>query len=348
MLVGIYDLKDYNGRELPFLADYERVLDGNGMPHVRLDVHRPGFWEQVRRLDLFVMRWINYDSHHLLARDLLPVIEGQLGIRCYPNQATCWHYDDKVRQYLVMRAQGFPMTECNVFWDQAEALAWMETAELPTVFKLRNGAGSHNVVLVKSRGQGRRLIRRMFGRGISQGRFYDWGNIRFQHFSLLRELRHLAGNAWRRSQGIDPSPQWKRQKNYVLFQKYLPGNAFDTRVTVIGGRAFAFRRMNRPGDFRASGSGRIDYDVDAIDPRCVRIAQEVSERMRFQSMAYDFLVNPAGEPEFCEISYDYVSGAVERCPGYWDRAMNWHEGHCRPELLHLMDALEMSGLRAAA
>lgn len=31
----------------------------------------------------------------------------------------------------------------------------------------------------------------------------------------------------------------------------------DTRVTVIGHCAFGYRRYNRPGDFRASGSGRL-------------------------------------------------------------------------------------------
>jgi glutathione synthase/RimK-type ligase-like ATP-grasp enzyme len=346
MLIGIYDLKDYNGRDLEFLRDYERILDHNGIAHVRLNAHQPDFWDRIRTLDLFIMRWINYDSHALIAHDLLPVIEGQFGIPCFPNQATCWHYDDKIRQYLLMRQSGFPMTESYVFYDREAALAWMETTALPTVFKLRNGAGSNNVILVRSRNQGRRLIRRMFGRGITQNRFLDFGNVRFQHFNLYRELHHLVGNLYRWKQGVDVAPQWKIQKNYALFQKYLPGNAFDTRVTVIGERAFAFRRMTRKGDFRASGSGMIDYDLGAIDPRCVEIAHRVSATMGFQSMAYDFLLNENGEPEFCEISYDYLSSAIQRCSGFWDRELRWHDEHCWPEHLHLIYALDRPGLAA--
>ena len=33
---------------------------------------------------------------------------------------------------------------------------------------------------------------------------------------------------------------WQRKKNYAMFQRFLPGNEYDTRVTVIGNRAFAF------------------------------------------------------------------------------------------------------------
>ena len=37
----------------------------------------------------------------------------------------------------------------------------------------------------------------------------------------------------------------------MYFQEFLPGNAFDTRITAIGNRAFGFLRENRPRDFRA-------------------------------------------------------------------------------------------------
>jgi glutathione synthase/RimK-type ligase-like ATP-grasp enzyme len=46
----------------------------------------------------------------------------------------------------------------------------------------------------------------------------------------------------------------------VYLQKFIKNNDGDYRVTVIGGKfAYSFKRLNRPNDFRASGSGRIDY-----------------------------------------------------------------------------------------
>ncbi len=346
MRVGIYDLPDQNGNELVVNQVYAKILAHNGIPSVRLRVEQPDFWEQLRSLSLLIMRFQDYDSDLQLARDILPVIEEDYEIPCYPSLATGWHYDDKVRQYFRLKAHDFPMTESWVFYDRSAALEWADATPYPVVFKLRGGAGSANVILVKTPSQAKKLIRSMFGSGLYPKRLLTPGSVRIQHFDLYRELHRMAGNLYRRSKGVDTSPLWKLNKNYVLFQKFLPGNDWDTRVTVIGGRAFAFRRMVRDNDFRASGSGRINYEMDEIDMRCVEIALKISKKMHFQSMAYDFLINEAGEPEFCEISYTYLSSAVHACPGYWDEALNWHEGNFWPEHLHLIDALGLPDLEA--
>jgi len=346
MKVGIYDMKDYNGHDLAVQRDYEKILAHNGIASIRLRAEQPDFWQEVDSLSLLIMRFGHYDSDVAIARDLLPVIEGEHGIKCYPNMNTAWHYDDKIKQYHLLHSLGFPMTESWVFYSRKEALNWVERASYPVVFKLRGGAASLNVLLVKNGRQARSLVKRMFGKGIIPANFVSFGAVRFKHFSLYRELHHICGNLYRWSKGLDTSPFWQIQKNYILFQKFLPMNKWDTRMTVIGERAFAFRRMVRDNDFRASGSGLFNYDTTQIDMRCVEIAFDVSKKMGFQSMGYDFLTNEEGRPEFCEISYTYLSSAVHACSGYWDADLNWHEGHFLPELLHLRDALGLPDLKA--
>ena len=345
MLVGIYTMKTVNGDYLPQLTAYEIILSFNNIPFVRLEASQADFWEKVKTLDLFILRWSQVDSDRQIAHDLLPIIEGQLGIKCYPDQNTCRHYDDKVRQYLLLHPLGYPMVESYIFWDKGRALAWTDQAEYPVVFKLRGGAGSQNVILVKSRSRARKLIKRIFGPGIYPEKFFNLNSIRFQHFSLYRELHHLAGNAYRRWRGVDVRPFWQIHKNYALFQKFLPGNKFDTRVTVIGEKAFVYRRMVRRNDFRASGSGMNDYDQNQVDLRCIKRAFQISQDLNFQSMAYDFLFNREGDPEFCEISYTFVSHYIFNCPGYFDPDLNWHEEHYWPEYLHLVDALGLPDLK---
>lgn len=346
MRVGIYDLKGPNGEYLAVQKAYEKILAHNGIASVRLRAEQPDFWQTVDDLDLFIMRFPQLDSCLQQARDLLPVVEREHGIKCYPNLNTGWHYDDKIKQYHLLRSLGFPITKSWIFYERAAALEWVERASYPVVFKLRGGASSQNVILVRNRRQAQCLVKRMFGKGVFPEKFVDFGALRFKQFSLYRELHHLCGNIYRRSKRLDVSPLWQLHKNYALFQKFLPGNVCDTRVTVIGERAFAFRRMVRDNDFRASGSGRIDYDMTQIDSRCVEIALNISRKMGFQSMAYDFLVNENQEPEFCEVSYTYVSSAVHACLGYWDPDLNWHEGHFWPEYLHLIDALELPDLKS--
>jgi glutathione synthase/RimK-type ligase-like ATP-grasp enzyme len=137
--------------------------------------------------------------------------------------------------------------------------------------------------------------------------------------------------------------EFPRQRGYLYFQEFMEANSFDTRVTVIGNRAFAFTRENRPGDFRASGSGRLCYDAAKIDLRCVQIALQTARRLRTQSLAFDFLFNAKGEPVIGEVSYCYMAGAVHDCPGHWDDKLNWHEGSIWPQDAILQDVCAAVG-----
>jgi hypothetical protein len=130
----------------------------------------------------------------------------------------------------------------------------------------------------------------------------------------------------------------------VLFQKYLPNNEYDTRVTIIGNRAFAFRRFNRKNDFRSSGSGLINYEKDKVDKVFIRQAFDISMKLGFQSMAYDFLWDEDHKLALCEISYTYVDVAVYNCFGYWDVDLNWHNGNNWPQYFHLVDLLQNPSL----
>lgn len=135
------------------------------------------------------------------------------------------------------------------------------------------------------------------------------------------------------------------EKGYAYFQDFVPDNQFDTRVTVIGDRAVAYIRKVRPGDFRASGSGDMDYDPRNIRLQCVQVAFEVTQRVGSQSMAFDFLIERDGRPMIVEVSYCYVPDFVYNCPGHWDRQLIWHEGHMWPEEAILIDLLEDVGRR---
>ena len=185
----------------------------------------------------------------------------------------------------------------------------------------------------------------MFGKGIKSGRIGDRSSLQRRYSTPYRKLRRLGGDILRRIRGEYEPLFWQIDKNYVLFQKFLPNNLFDTRVSIIGERAFAFRRFNRKNDFRASGSGNIDYDLNEIDLRAIEIAFNISNKLDFQSMAYDFLINEEKELEICEISYTYVDYAVYDCPGFWDKDLKWHEGHCWPQYCQLVDALKLPDLK---
>lgn len=335
----INDASDTDNAARKNIDMYVKTLEHNKVGFEVLSINDVDFFGKIRNFSHVIYRWSHYDGSKQSARSLLPVLENELRLKCFPDQKTCWHYDNKIRQALIMKAKGLPFAESWVFYDKAKALDFVASASYPVIFKLSGGAGSTNVVMVETRAAARKLVKIMFGRGMLPHEI-PGDIVKKRDFKFIKWLKiTLVHTIIPRLKGIDTSRYWFKHKNYVLFQKFLPNNAFDTRVTVIGGRAFAFRRFNRDNDFRSSGSGKINYDMQAIDKNMVRLALDISKEMGFQSMAYDMLVNEHGKPEFCEISYTYQDTAIYNCPGYWDEELGWHAGHFWPPYLHLRDLL---------
>ncbi|HQO10484.1 MAG TPA: glycosyltransferase [Clostridiales bacterium] len=343
MKVGIH--KDYYNPDNSFIKKYERILHYNKIEYEWMDINKENFWEKVKSLDLFIFRWRHFDSDKILANTILPIIEKQLKVKVFPDQNTCWHFDDKIRQYYLLKSSGFPYVKSWIFWNEEEAVDWINKAEFPKIFKLKGGAGSTNVIKIKSKQNAIKLTRNLFRKGIMSGEMPASSSIDKNYLNCyIKRLKRTAKAVlnWIRSKKDDYF--WQKDKNYIMFQEFLDGNKFDTRITVIGNRAFGFRRMTRKNDFRASGSGKIDHDHTKIDLECVKLAFKVSNKFNFQSMAYDFIYNTSGGTEICEISYTFQDRAVYECSGHWDIDLNWHEGHLWPQYCQLADLLKRPDL----
>ena len=222
------------------------------------------------------------------------------------------------------------------------ALQWIANASFPKVFKLRKGAGSTNVRLVATRDKARALVKQAFSGGFKPvpeywndaGKRYRTARRSGDLFGVLKRLPSTLANIRQMNREMG------REKGYFYVQDFVPDNRFDTRVTIIGNRAFAYIRKVRPGDFRASGSGDIDYDLQKIRPQCVDTAFEITQKCGSQSMAFDFVLAPDDQVRIVEVSYCYDPTAVYRCDGNWNRQLQWCPGHMWPQEAILVDLLK--------
>lgn len=263
------------------------------------------------------------------AKQLLYAVESS-GKKIFPDFRTVWHFDDKVGQKYLLEAYKAPLAPSVVFYDKKEAFNWAEETEFPKVFKLRNGAGSANVKLVKSKKQAKRLIKKAFGRGFKQ--YEGWSNLQ----ERIRKYRIGKAKAWDVIKGIIRllyTTEYARlngnEMGYVYFQDFVPENEYDIRVVVVGDKAYAIKRLVRENDFRASGSGYILYEKENFDEETIRMAFDISNRLKIQCMAYDFIYQD-GKPLIVEISYGFSKEGYDPCTGYWDQAMKWYEGQFDP------------------
>jgi len=324
MLVGIHT--DYTGSLDIISKKFETILKFNDIPVIRMNSSDKDFWETIPKLDLFIYMWGHYDVYRYRAQTILPIIENFYKIKCLPNQDTCWHYDDKIKQFFMLESQGVPVVNSRVFWDKPSASNWINNeAEFPFVFKLTGGAGSSNVVMIKSKADAVKVADEIFNKGIKPFEVPVRGNLQ-NKISLKRYIKQQIKPYYHKYiLKIEPHLNWNKQKNYFYVQEFLPGNTHDTRVTTIGNRTFAFRRFVRKNDFRASGSNDWSLDRGAIDMRMVKIAQEVSKALNFQVMAYDFIYDKNQDPVIVEISYTY-GDFPEFSTGYINEEMKWIDG----------------------
>lgn len=175
-----------------------------------------------------------------------------------------------------------------------------------------------------------RLVNRAFGKGFPQ--FNRRGNLK----ERFRKYKEGKDTLWGVCKSIGrlfiPTELAKmvgREKRYVYFQDFIPNNKFDTRIVVIGGeKALGEVRFVRKGDFRTSGSGQYSYNDINID--AVKIAFEISRKLKLQSVAFDFVLDESLKPLVVEMSYGFGTEGIGKAPGYWDHNLEWHEGKFDP------------------
>jgi glutathione synthase/RimK-type ligase-like ATP-grasp enzyme len=329
-------------RERSFSGRWMAYCDEHKIPYRLVNCLDSAIIAQLASVDALLWHWPQQDPRmQLMARQVIMAAEA-MSVAVFPNTATCWHFDDKVAQKYLLEAIGAPLVPTYVFYDLREALQWIDGAVFPKVFKLRTGAGSLNVRLVRHAQQARALAKQAFTGGFQPVAHY-WQDAR-KRFRTARRRHDFLGVVKRLPRALATIRQLNRalsrERGYIYFQDFIADNQFDTRVTVIGNRAFAYTRNVRPGDFRASGSGDIVYDVHRIHPQCVQIAFEVTRKVGSQSMAFDFVLAANQQPMMVEVSYCYVPELVYQCTGHWDDQLTWHQGHMWPQDAILIDLLE--------
>jgi hypothetical protein len=325
-----------------FSDKWIKFCQARDIPFKQVNCYNSDIVEQLEECEGLMWHWSHSDYRDLLfARQLIYSLE-KAGKKAFPDSRTCWHFDDKVGQKYLLECIHAPLIKTEIFYEKKKALDWAESAVFPKVFKLRGGAGAENVWLVKDLAKAKELINQSFGKGFkAKNRAYFfkerlWQLRREKSLgSLLNMLKGLA----RIFVPTESELMQPVEKNYVYFQEFVPDCDHDIRVVVVGNKAFAIKRMVRFGDFRASGSGKIDYNPANIPVSCLKEAFQISQKLCTQSLALDFVLI-GGKPFIVEISYGFSSQGYLRCKGYWDSSLNWNEGKFVPEFFMIEEFLK--------
>ncbi|MFE9201810.1 hypothetical protein [Micromonospora sp. NPDC007230] len=203
--------------------------------------------------------------------DLVLALETS-GARTLPGYRFLRAHHNKVMME-ALRTQLFPKEAAELHTRSFGTFEELATATAldgrwPKVIKASAGAGSLNVALVHNRAD---LLRA--ARQISRTR-NPHETLREHGKRILRRGRHYANSL-------------HRQK--FIVQDLISGLTGDFKVLRFGDRYYTLWRQNRPGDFRASGSGIFDYHSTAGVDRAALLdyAEQVSETLGTPTASLD-------------------------------------------------------------
>jgi glutathione synthase/RimK-type ligase-like ATP-grasp enzyme len=320
-----------------------KYCDENHIPYKLVNCYDSDIVSQLNDCDGLMWHWNQNDyKAALFARQLTLSLEKK-EIKVFPDVNTAWHHDDKLGQKYLLESIGAPLVKSHAFYSKKEALDWLDSTTLPKVFKLRGGAGSVNVSLVKTKEKAKSLINTAFGKGFSHINRFSRLKDRFWALQRDRNKSAMKGVLSGFARIIIPTEVERfshNEKGYIYFQDFIPKNEFDTRLVVIGNRCFGVRRYCRKGDFRASGSGIKAYEPELFDKQSIQIAFETTKKLKAQSVAFDF-IRDNDIPKIVEISYCFILGPFyDDCTGYWDSNLNWQDKPVNPQYFMIEDFIE--------
>lgn len=275
---------------------------------------------------------LNDFKANLFARQLTHSLELK-GIKVFPDIYTSWHYNDKVGQKYLLEAVKAPLVPSYVFYSKSEAFEWIENTTFPKVFKLRNGASSANVRLVKNKCEAKRLVNTAFGKGFSS--INSIGRLQQRLYNLrlrkdIHSVKRLFGGFARLFIPNEAEKFSHKEIGYIYFQDFIPDNKCDYRIQVVGNYCWGFQRIVRKNDFRASGSGLQKFELLEFSPEMIRIAFEIASKLNLQSVAFDFIMDRSGQPLLIEMSYCFGFDDEDVTYGYWTPDLVFHKSGFNP------------------
>lgn len=313
-----------------FSTEWIKYCEEKGINYKIVNCYHDDIIDQIQGCDALMWHHNHvFPTDFLIAKQILFSVQ-MSGIVTYPDFNTGWHFDDKLGQKYMFEALKLPHVKYHAFYNASTAKEWLKNSKFPVVYKLRGGAGSKNVQLLRSHQEALKVVKKSFGKGTRQ---YNAIQATKDTLKLMKlgkaSVKDLAKAVAHIVVPIKLENARGREKGYILFQEFVPNLTSDIRVQVMGNKCYAMERSVRENDFRASGGGKIDYDGSRISKDLIKLSFDLSDKIKAQTIAFDFVLDN-GAYKLIEVSYCWGVDDGETDPGHWDRELNWHPGKINP------------------
>ena len=201
------------------------------------------------------------------------------GNQVIPNYELLLCHENKGYQEILKKELGITSLPAKYFSSKRELDGY--NLEYPVVLKTIDGSNGRGVFLVDTKEQLLEKIK-SFEPILSINQRIDLLRRKY-----LRLSKQFAG--YDTFNGYKDFLEYKDyitpEKSFIL-QKFIPGLEFDYRVIIIGEHYYVTKRLNRKGDFRASGAKRFTFDFKASD-ELLDYARQIYEKFDTPFLSID-------------------------------------------------------------
>lgn len=286
-----------------------------------------GVIKKLLEFDIVLWHYSNYSFRDMLiAKNILFSLEEQ-GKKVFPSFRDAWHYDDKLAETYLLESVNAPIPKSYYYYDIESLKLDIDKFSFPIIAKLRNGSGSHNVEMIKSKQELLSYGKKMFTSGINSAPslFYKASS----NIKSSKSLKTFINRAKRIPEfliTLSNAKKFNVERGYVYLQEFVPNDGCDFKIVVVGNKLSFIGRNIRKGEFRASGGGDLFYDNNRVTKDVIESAFNISDTLGFQCMGYDYVVNSKTQKGIIiEISYGFSHQALLSAGGYFDRNGKWYD-----------------------
>jgi hypothetical protein len=171
----------------------------------------------------------------------------------------------------------------------------------PQVLKLANGCQSKGVTLVNNKDECLKKAKKF----TSTFNFSDFLRFKYKTYFKKGYIKESLN------------------KNKIVLQEFIPNLEGDYKVLVYGNKAFVLTRKSKKNDFRASGSGLFDFDIDvpqAVLDSALFLKEFFNCPFISIDIAYDKINKQCHLIEFQFLMFGTYT--VEKSPHYFEHQAN--------------------------
>jgi len=218
----------------------------------------------------------------------LHILTNELDYKAYPSMNEVKIYENKRYISFWLKAHQIPHPKTSVFYNEKEALEFLNRSEFPLVGKLNIGASGSGVTILKSKEVAEKYINKIFmGKSVARkaGPNLKRGGLLKRGFHYVKRPQDIF-----KKLELYRAVNKNKQTSFVILQEFIPHD-FEWRVVRIGESFFAHKKLVKAG--KASGSLLKNYDNPPLE--LLDFVQDLTGKHELYSQAVDVFETNGGE-----------------------------------------------------